>query len=87
MSVCCNRDLEKALGHARKAVELAPTNAGHHDTLAEVYFQLGQKDKALTEAAKSVALAPRRSYFQKQLKRIEAGDPKAERPADVDDDE
>jgi tetratricopeptide (TPR) repeat protein len=86
LSVCCGRDLDKALEHATKAVELNPESAGHHDTLAEIYFQLGEKDKALAEQKKAVELDPKRSYFAKQLKRIEAGDPKAERPSEQDDD-
>ena len=86
LSVCCGRDLDKALEHATKAVELNPDSAGHHDTLAEIYFQLGKKDKALAEQKKAVELDPNRSYFRKQLKRIEAGDLKAERPSELDDD-
>jgi tetratricopeptide (TPR) repeat protein len=85
LSVCCRRDLDQALDHAQKAVALAPTNAGHLDTLAEVHFQLGQKDRALEAQRKAIELEPKRGYFQKQLKRIEAGDPKAERPPDQDD--
>ena len=42
LSACCRRNLEAAEVHARKAVELAPDNAGVLDTLAEVEFQLRQ---------------------------------------------
>jgi tetratricopeptide (TPR) repeat protein len=87
LSVCCGRDLDKALEHAKKAVELNPDIAGHRDTLAEIYFQLGQKDKAIGEQKKAVELDPKRSYFRKQLKRIEAGDPKVDRPSELDDDD
>ncbi|MHC4600160.1 MAG: FG-GAP-like repeat-containing protein, partial [Planctomycetota bacterium] len=38
---------KKALPHARKAVELAPRHGGIIDTLAEVYFVLGETRKAL----------------------------------------
>ena len=85
LSVCCGRNLEAAKGHALKATELAPTNAGHLDTLAEVYFQLGDKDKAIAMQKKAIELDPKQAYFKKQLKRIEAGDPKAERPPENDD--
>jgi tetratricopeptide (TPR) repeat protein len=81
VSACCRRNLDKALEHARKAVELNPKSAGAHDTLAEVYFQLGKKDLAVATQKKAVALEPKRAYFRKQLKRLEAGDPKAPRPA------
>jgi tetratricopeptide (TPR) repeat protein len=80
LSACCRRDLEKGLAHARKAVTLAPSAAGYIDTLGEVLFQLGKKDEALAAAKKALALDPKRAYYRKQLKRIEAGDPKAPRP-------
>ena len=85
LSVCCGRNLEQAKAHALKATELAPLNAGHHDTLAEVYFQLGDKEKAIAAQKKAIELDPKKAYFKKQLKRIEAGDPKAERPPENDD--
>ena len=80
LSACCRRDLDRALADARKAVELAPDSAGYHDTLAEVLFQLGKKDEAAAEQKKAIALSPAREYFKKQLKRIQAGDPRAPRP-------
>ena len=86
-SVCCRRNLDHALDHALKAVALAPDSAGNLDTLAEVYFQRGDKEKAVATQKKAAALEPKRPYFRKQLQRIEAGDPKAERPAEDDDDD
>jgi hypothetical protein len=82
LSACCRRDLDAALEHAVKAVELDPDNSVHLDTLAEVHFQRGDKDKALTAIKKAVELTPQRDYYRKQLKRMEAGDRDAERPAD-----
>ena len=87
LRVCCRRDLDQALEHALKATKLAPTNAGHHDTLAEVYFQRGDQAKALAVQKKAVELEPKRTYFRKQLKRIEAGNSKAERPMEEDDED
>ena len=84
---CCRRDLDQALEHALKATKLAPTHAGHHDTLAEVYFQRGDKAKALEIQKKVIELEPKRAYFRKQLKRIEAGDPKVDRPMEEDDED
>ena len=55
------------------------------DTLAEIYFQLGDKDKAIATQKKVIELDPNKGYFKKQLKRIEAGDPKAERAPENDD--
>lgn len=85
MSACCRRNLDKALAHARKAVELAPDNAGYLDTLAEVHFQRGDKDKAIALEKRVIELNPKRAYFRKQLKRLQAGDPSAERPPENED--
>jgi tetratricopeptide (TPR) repeat protein len=85
LSACCRRDLEAGLKQARKAVELSPDNAGYLDTLAEVLFQLGKKDEAMAVQKKAVELSPGRKYFRKQLARIEAGNPKVDRPADEDE--
>jgi predicted Zn-dependent protease len=87
LSACCHRNLESAEVHARKAVELSPDNAGVLDTLAEVQFQRGHKDEAIATQKKAVALEPKRAYFRKQLKRIKAGDPAADRPSENDDDD
>jgi tetratricopeptide (TPR) repeat protein len=79
LAATCRRDLDKGLASARKAVELAPENAGYHDTLAEVLFQSGKKKEAIEAQKKAVKLAPKRKDLARQLKRIEAGDPKAPR--------
>jgi len=80
LSACCRRDLDSGLEHAQKAVALEPSAAGFLDTLGEVYFQRGDKEKALAAARKTVELEPRMGYYKRQLKRIAAGDPKADLP-------
>lgn len=75
------RNLDDAATHANKAVALEPANAGFHDTLAETYFQRGDSARAIEEIWKSIALDGKRAYFKKQLKRFEAGDPKAMLPS------
>ncbi|HWG43533.1 MAG TPA: hypothetical protein VN688_12165 [Gemmataceae bacterium] len=85
MAACCRRNLDKALEHAGKAVELAPTNAGYIDTLAEVHFQRGEKDKAIALQKRAIEIDPKKSYYRKQLRRLEAGDPAAERPLENDE--
>jgi tetratricopeptide (TPR) repeat protein len=74
------RNLDLAFQHAGKAVSLEPENPGYHDTMAEVFFQRGDAAKAIDEIRKSIGLDGKRAYFRKQLKRFEAGDPKAALP-------
>jgi tetratricopeptide (TPR) repeat protein len=82
VSACCRRDLEAASKHVRKALELDPDNPAYLDTHAEVLFQLGKQAEAIAAQKKVIALVPERKYFVRQLKRIEAGDPKAPRPVE-----
>jgi tetratricopeptide (TPR) repeat protein len=85
VSACCRRNLDAALTHAARAVELAPDTPAYLDTLAEVHFQRGEKDKAVAVQKKVIELDPKKPYYRKQLRRLEAGDPAAERPMeDVD---
>jgi tetratricopeptide (TPR) repeat protein len=85
LSACCRRDLDQGLQHAQKAVSLTPDSASVHDTLGEIQFQRGDRDKALAEARRSIELAPKSPYYRRQLKRIEAGDPRAELPPQGDE--
>jgi tetratricopeptide (TPR) repeat protein len=80
LSACCRRNLDAALRHAEKAVELSPDHAGYFDTLAEVHFQRGDRDKAVAVQKRAIELEPKKAYYRKQLKRLEAGDPSSERP-------
>ncbi|HEY7423723.1 MAG TPA: hypothetical protein VH682_05705 [Gemmataceae bacterium] len=82
LSACCRRNLDKALEHAQKAVELSPHSATYFDTLAEIYFQRGNTGKAIDAVKHAIELEPKKSYYRKQLKRLEAGDPSAERPSE-----
>jgi tetratricopeptide (TPR) repeat protein len=78
----CRRDLDRALEHARKAVELEPKRVSFLDTLAEVYFQRGDRDKALELMKKCLEMEPKKDFYRQQLRRYEAGDPAAEVPAE-----
>jgi Tfp pilus assembly protein PilF len=79
------RNLDVALDHARKAVALDAAHPGYHDTLAETYFQRGDTTQAIEEIRQAIKLDGKRVYFKKQLKRFEAGDPKAELPSPTDE--
>jgi hypothetical protein len=79
----CRRHLDKALEHGRKAVELAPDQAGYLDTLAEVHFQRGDKDRAVELMRKCLALDGKNGYYRRQLERFAAGDPLTPIPPSV----
>jgi len=87
LSACCKTELDWGFQNAQKAVLLDSENAAHQDTLAEVYFQLGKKTEALEAQKKAVRLAPNKTYYQKQLKRIQEGNPNAERPEENEEDD
>jgi predicted negative regulator of RcsB-dependent stress response len=80
LAAVSRRKLDDADRHASKAVELEPANAGYIDTLAEVQFQRGNSARAIDLIRRCLEIEPRNSYFQKQLQRFQAGDPKAPVP-------
>lgn len=65
------RELEEGLKLALKAVELAPEEAAYRDTLAEVHFQRGEREKAVAAAQKCLEIAPANATFAKRLKHFQ----------------
>jgi tetratricopeptide (TPR) repeat protein len=80
LAVCCRRRLDDALAYAKKAVELAPKTAAYLDTLAEVYYQRGDKATALRHMKKCLELDPQSDYYRKQIKRFQKEGPPSETP-------
>jgi tetratricopeptide (TPR) repeat protein len=68
----CKRELDTALTHAKRAVELDPNHAAYIDTLAETYFQRGEIDEAIVQMKKCVALQPDVRRNRTQLAKYEA---------------
>lgn len=64
------RLLDRALAHAQRAVELEPEAAGFLDTLAEVYFQRGDREEAIRYAERALALRPLGTSLMDQLDRF-----------------
>lgn len=69
----CRLKLDIALTHAQQAVQLHPNNPAILDTLAETWFQLGQKDNAITTIRQCIDLEPDSARHKSQLKRFEQG--------------
>jgi len=67
-----DRDLDKALAHAERAVELEPQSAGILDTLAEVQFRRGDRAEAVRLARRCREMDPEGAHYKKQLARFEA---------------
>ncbi|MFC1497651.1 hypothetical protein ACFLS1_04135 [Verrucomicrobiota bacterium] len=67
--------LAEGLKHAQRAVELEPQKTICLDTLAEIHFQLNNKEQAIEVMKKCIKLAPEDFHFVEQLKRFRAGDP------------
>ncbi len=72
LSANLDRDLDKALLHAQKAVELDPQSAGILDTLAEVHFRRGNRAEAARLAKRCLEMDPDGEHYKKQLARFEA---------------
>ncbi len=69
------RRVDDGLKHALKAVELAPKIPAYLDTLAELYFQKGDRAKAIEIIDKCIALDADTPYFKQQRDRFEKGKP------------
>lgn len=73
----CRRELDKALTYATEAVAADPASVSYRETLAEVHFRRGERDKALSLMAKLADESPQSRVFRRQLDRYRAGDPAA----------
>ena len=70
MAARLDRELDQALQHAQRAVELEPDHASYVDTLAEVYFRRGNTTEAIRWAKRCLELEPDAPYLRKQLERF-----------------
>ena len=71
----CAKKLDDALLHANRAVDSEPENGAFLDTLAEVHFQLGDREKAVKISEKAVAILNEDAQVQRQLERFRNGKP------------
>ena len=66
----CRRELDAALAHAKRAVELQPTNTASLDTLAEAHFQRGEFAEAISVMQRCAELEPDEPRHKEQLERF-----------------
>jgi hypothetical protein len=66
----CRRELDDALTHAKRAVELDPTSTACLDTLAETHFQRGQTQEAIELMNRCIEMEPKDKHHQEQLERF-----------------
>ncbi len=80
------RKLETGIELAKRALELSPDSAEYLDTLAELYYRRGDKQAAIREIKKAIALnPPHLKYYRKQLQKFQKekdGQNKREEPKD-----
>jgi hypothetical protein len=67
----CGRHLDEAQASAEKAVALEPKNGNYVDTLAEVYFQRGDRDTALRHSRHAMELSPHDKLLRRQFERFQ----------------
>src|SRR5262249_12874903 len=70
METRCGRRLDEALAHAKRGVDLEPTNCAIIDTLAETYFRRGDRAKAVEVMSKCIELEPKVQRHRIQIKRF-----------------
>jgi len=66
--------LNDCLEAARRATELEPEDSNILDTLAEVYYRLGNTEKAIEVIDKALKIAPEDAYLSEQRARFLAGE-------------
>lgn len=65
-----NKNLDEALEAAKKAVAFSNEDPGILDTLAEVYFKMGDYDSAVKTIDKAISKEPNDDYFKKQREKF-----------------
>jgi tetratricopeptide (TPR) repeat protein len=69
----CRRELAAGLKYAEEAVTADPASVPFRETLAEVHFRRGDRDKALAVMTTLAGEEPRNPLFKRQLARYRTG--------------
>ena len=68
LCACAKRRKDHMLRHAEIAVEQRPNSSSYLDTLATVYFLIGEKEKAIQLCRRCIAIYPSKQHYRDQLK-------------------
>ena len=67
--------LDEGLALSQKTLKRFPDKADFIDTLSEIYFARGNKEKAVEHISRALELEPDSKYYKQQLWRFENNDP------------
>jgi tetratricopeptide (TPR) repeat protein len=70
MAAKCHRRIDDALKLSQRATTLQPENSGYLDTLAELHFLAGDRDKAIELAQRCLKFDAKNVHYQEQLERF-----------------
>lgn len=70
LCACAKRRQGHMLRHAKIAVEQRPESSSYLDTLATIYFLLGEKEKAIDLCRRCIAIYPSKQHYREQLTRF-----------------
>jgi tetratricopeptide (TPR) repeat protein len=85
LSANCRRELDKGQAHALAAFKADPDSAQYRETLAEVFFRQGKRDKATDAMLKLIEEEPRNQFYKRQLKRYRDGPLDSAKPERADE--
>jgi predicted Zn-dependent protease len=80
----CRRELDTGLDYAREAAKAEPASVPFRETLAEVHFRRGEREKAAEVMTKLLEDEPRNALFKRQLARYRTGPLDSPKPTTVD---
>ncbi|MFZ5831603.1 MAG: tetratricopeptide repeat protein [Planctomycetota bacterium] len=63
--------LQRALSYSKKSLELSPDTGGYYDTLAHVYFRMGDFENAVRFQRRAVELEPHSGLIRRKLEVFE----------------
>jgi len=70
LCACAQRHKDHMLRHAKIAIRQRPDSSSYLDTLATVYFLIGEKEKAIELCQRCIEIYPTKKHYRDQLVRF-----------------